>query len=141
MNKAVCLFTLCVLLYSCTTYYIPVDSFQKEFAGMKEANMKDVTVQGPLGEKVTYKTFFQDSVDCLNKKGQWMRLEKTPSLEIRFTDSNNKKTIFYFDRIYVTDTSVTGTYSRILSLNKTISLKRIKKIEIQDGRKNYRYIH
>jgi hypothetical protein len=108
---------------------------------MKESEMREVTVQGPIGEKVTYKTFPQDSVDCINKKGQWIRLEKAPSLEIRFTDSNNKKTVFYFDRIFVTETSINGTYSRILGLKKAIPLNGIKKIEIQDGRKNYRYIH
>jgi hypothetical protein len=141
MKRVLSLIFMSALLYSCSTYSIPADSFKNQFAGMKEADMKDVTVQGPLGEKVIYKTLPQDSVDCINKKGQLIRLEKTPSLEIRFTDANNKKTVFYFDRIYVTDTSVTGTYSRILSLNKTISLKEIKKIEIQDGRKNYRYVH
>jgi hypothetical protein len=140
MKKVFNLFICAVFICSCTTYYIPVDSFKSQFAGMKEENMKEVTVQGPVGERVTYKTFPQDSVDCINKKGQWHRLEKAPSIEIRFTDSNNKKTVFYFDRIFVSDTSVTGTYSRILGLQKAIPLKTIKKIEIQDGRKNYRYV-
>ena len=108
---------------------------------MKESDMKEVVVKGPLGEQTTYKTFKLDSVDCINKKGQWIRIEKIPSLEIRFTDVNNKKTVFYFDRIFVTDTSVSGTYSRILGLRKTISLSTVKKIEIQSGRKNYRYVH
>ncbi|MBO9682819.1 MAG: hypothetical protein J7502_09175 [Flavisolibacter sp.] len=108
---------------------------------MKESDMKEVVVKGPLGEQTIYKTFKQDSVDCINKKGQWICIEKIPSLEIRFTDVNNKKTVFYFDRIFVTDTSVSGTYSRILGLRKTISLSTVKKIEIQDGRKNYRYVH
>jgi hypothetical protein len=108
---------------------------------MKSTEMKNVTVEGPVGERTTYKTFLQDSVDCLDNKGNHIRLEKTPSLEIRFTDGKNRKTIFYFDRIFVTDTSVTGTYSRILGLEKTISLRTIKKIELQDGRKNYRYVH
>lgn len=131
---------LMVCLCSCKTYYIPVDSFKEQFAGMKQSEMKEVTVQGPVGERTTYKTFLQDSVDCLDKNGNPIRLEKLPSLEIRFTDSDNKKTIFYFDRIFVTDTSITGTYSRILGLEKTIPLTTIKKIELQDGRKNYRYV-
>jgi hypothetical protein len=131
---------ICIAFYGCATYTIPVNSFENQFAGMKPADMKEVTVQGPLGEKTTYKTFPQDSIDCIDKKGRNIRLEKLPSLEIRFTDSNNKKTVFYFDRIFVTDTSVTGTYSRILGLQKSIPLKSIKRIEIQDGRKNYRYV-
>lgn len=94
---------------------------------MKSNEMKEVMVKGPVGERTTYKTFPQDSVDCFDKKGNLIRLEKTPSLEIRFTDINNKKTVFYFDRIFVTDSTVAGTYSRILGLNKTIPLKTIKK--------------
>lgn len=141
MNKVVSLFALSVILCSCSTYSIPVDSFKNQFAGMSEPNLKEVTVQGPLRERVTYKTFPQDSVDCIDNKGKRIRLEKSPSLEIRFTDSNNRKNVFYFDRIFVTDTCISGTYSRIGGLNRTISLNTIKKIEIQDGRKNYRYVH
>lgn len=109
MREVLSLFILSFLLCSCATYHIPVDSFKNQFAGMKESDMKDVTVQGPVGESVAYKTFPQDSVDCINKRGQWIRLEKAPSLEIRFTDSDNKKTVFYFDRIFVTETSINGT--------------------------------
>jgi hypothetical protein len=129
-----------ILLCSCKTYSIPVESFKQQLGGMKESEMKEVTVQGPMGGRATYKTFPQDSIDCIDKKGRPIRLEKTPSLEIRFTDINNKRASFYFDRIFVTDTSVTGTYSRILGSEKAISLKTIKKIEIQDGRKKYRYV-
>ena len=141
MKRWFILLAAAVVMSSCTTYSIPVNSFKEQFAGMKQSGMKEVTVQGPVGERVHYKTFPQDSVDCIDKNGNVIRLEKIPSLEIRFTDSNNKKTVFYFDRMFVTDTSVTGTYSRILGLEKTISLGTIKKIELQDGRKNYRYVH
>jgi hypothetical protein len=132
---------LILFFCSCKTYYIPVDSFKQQFAGMQQLQMKEVTVQGPASERTTYKTFPQDSVDCFNKNGNRIRLEKIPSLEIRFTDTNNKRTVFYFDRIFVTDTYITGTYSRILGLKKSISLNSIKKVELQDGRKNYRYVH
>lgn len=140
MKRVLSVCLISIILCSCSTYLIPVDSFKTQLAGMKEAEMKEIVVEGPLGERTSYKTFFQDSVDCINSKGQRMRLEKTPSLEIRFTDANNQKTVFYFDRIFVTDTSVSGTYSRILGLKKTIRLETIRKIEIQDGRKNYRYV-
>lgn len=140
MKYVVSLSLISGLFYSGTTYLVPKESFKNQFVGMKETDLKEVVVQGPLGEQTRYKTFPQDSVDC-TKKGKWIRLEKTPSLEIRFTDDRNKKTVYYFDRIFVTDTTVSGTYSRILGVEKTIPLETIKKIEIQDGRKNYRYIH
>jgi hypothetical protein len=141
MKQLVSLCLVSTLLSSCSTYLIPVESFKNQFAGMKETDMKEVMVQGPLGERTTYKTFPQDSVDCTNKKGQRVRLEKIPSLEIRFTDVHNRKTVYYFDRIFVTDTTVIGTYSRILGLQKAIPLETIKKVELQNGSKNYRYVH
>ena len=126
MKYVVSLSLISVLFYSCSTYLIPVDSFKNQFGGMKETDMKEVVVQGPLGERTRYKTFPQDSVDC-TKKGQWIRLEKAPSLEIRFTNDHNKKTVYYFDRIFVTDTTVSGTYSRMLGFKKPFPLKQSKK--------------
>ena len=72
------------------------------------------------------------------RKNNEMIMIRRPPLEIA---QPIKKTVYYFDRIFVTDTTVSGTYSRILGLQKTIPLETIKKIEIQDGRKNYRYVH
>jgi len=131
MKYVVSLSLISVLFYSCSTYLVPVDSFKNQFGAMKETDMKEVVVQGPLAEQTRYKTFPQDSVDC-TKNGQWIRLEKTPSLEICFTDDRNKKTVYYFDRIFVTDTTVSGTYSRIPGLQKSIPLEIIQKIEIQN---------
>jgi len=57
------------------------------------------------------------------------------------TEVNGKRTIFYFDRIFVTDSTLTGVRSRFISsINKKIRLKDIKKIEIQDGKKNFDYV-
>jgi hypothetical protein len=43
---------------------------------MKESDMKEVTVQRPIGERVTYKTFPQDSVDCIIKKHSGLVLKR-----------------------------------------------------------------
>jgi len=130
-----------LLLNSCTTYTIPVESFKRQFMGLDSSTYVYVVTRTPWGEKVKYKTFPIDYVDCVDKKGNSIKLEKIPSLEIRFTDSNDRKTVFYFDRISVTDTVVTGIESWILLIRKTIAVNKIKKIEIQDGRKSYKYIH
>ena len=71
-----------------------------------------------------------------------MVLKNGPSIEIRFTDIHNKRTSFYFDRMFIVGDSVTGRPSRMLqSLSQTIALHTIKLIEIQDGRKRYKYIN
>ncbi|MEP7267596.1 MAG: hypothetical protein ABI844_08200 [Saprospiraceae bacterium] len=54
----------------------------------------------------------------------------------------NKRTVFYFDRIYVSECCVEGVESRFIqSIRKAIPLKGIKKIEVQDGKKNFHYVN
>jgi len=126
---------------SCKTYYIPVDSFKQQFSGWKTARLREVTTQGPVGDIAKYDTYPIDFVQCIDKNGNPVVLTNSPALEIRFTDINNKKTIFYFDRISVNDTTVSGVRSRIISsITKTIPLNTIKLIEIQDGGKRYKYV-
>jgi hypothetical protein len=128
-------------LSSCKTYYISVDSFKQQFAGMDSSKWKEVTTQGPLGGRVKYKTAPIDIIKCVDKNGNPVELKNGPSIEIRFTDTSNKRTIFYFDLISVNDAFVRGIQSRIIpSIRKTIPLNAIKKIEVQDGKKNYRYV-
>jgi hypothetical protein len=138
---SVAIFGLIFFLSSCKTYYIPVDSFKQQFADMDSSNLKEVTTRGPMGDKVKYKTFPIDFIKCVDKSGNPVELKNSPSLEIRFTDTNNKKTIFYFDLISVDETYVSGVQSRfITSIKKKIPLNTIKTIEIQDGKKKFSYV-
>ena len=133
---------LIFFMSSCKTYYIPVDSFKQQFAGMDTSKLKEVTTRGPMGDKVKYKTFPIDFIKCVDKKGNPVELKNSPSLEIRFTDNKDKKTIFYFDLISVDETYVSGVQSRfITSIKKTIPLNTIKTIEIQDGKKRFSYVN
>ncbi len=133
---------LIFFMSSCKTYYIPVDSFKQQFAGMDTSKLKEVTTRGPAGDKVRYKTFPIDFIKCVDKDGNPVELRNSPSLEIRFTDTNNKKTIFYFDLISVDETYVRGVQSRFIpSIKKTIPLSTIKTIEIQDGKKKFSYVN
>jgi hypothetical protein len=134
-------FGLIFLASSCKTYYIPIESFKQQFAGLDSSKYKEVITRGPVGDKVKYKTFPISFIKCVDKAGNPFELKNAPSLEIRFTDSNNKRTIFYFDRISVDSTSVTGVQSRFISsIKKKIALDNIVKIEIQDGGKKFKYI-
>ncbi|MCW3091775.1 MAG: hypothetical protein JWP81_2844 [Ferruginibacter sp.] len=82
-----------------------------------------------------------DYINCVDKNGNSFKLKVSPSLEIRFTDIDNQKTIFYFDRISVDEQFVSGVQSRFISsIKKKIPLNTIRKIEIQDGKKNFKYV-
>ena len=127
---------------SCKTYYIPIDSFKQQFAGMDSSKLKNVTTRGPMGDQVTYQTYPIDFIKCIDKNGNPVDLKNSPSIEIRFTDINNKKTIFYFDLLSVNETSVSGVRSRfITSIRTTIPLKTVKAIEVQDGKKKFSYAY
>lgn len=133
--------TLVFGVTGCKTYYIPVDSFRKQFAGLDTSPSKLVTTESPWRIKETYKTSPIDSIVCVDKNGNKVVLKNSPSLEIRFTDNENKRTVFYFDRLTVRNDTVRGVQSRIISsIKSSVPLNKVKTIEIQDGGKKYRYV-
>ena len=129
-------------LGSCKTYYIPADSFKQQFSVASKLPLKEVATRGPYGDIVKYNTYSIDYIKCVDKNGNMVELKNSPSLEIRFTDINNKKSIFYFDLINVDENFVSGVQSRFAtSIRKTIPLNMVKVIEIQDGRKRFSYVN
>jgi hypothetical protein len=144
MNKSFFKVTILVIitvsLCSCSTYLIPVDNLRAQFAGIDSASFVNVFVRGPVGERYHYLANPLRTINCFDKKNNPAELINSPSIEMRITTRENKKTIFYFDRIFVSESFVYGVQSRfITSLTKKIPLRDIKKIEIQDGKKNFKY--
>ena len=135
------LLILTTFLFSCTTYLIPVDSLRSQFSGIDSTKLVNVVVRGPVGERYNYLANPIRTINCIDKQNNPAGLNNSPSIEMRVTDTNNKKTIFYFDRIFVNKSYLYGVQSRFISsITKTIPLKDITKIEVQDGKKNFRYI-
>jgi hypothetical protein len=133
---------LIIVFSSCTTYYIPLDSFKQQFADLDNSFPKKVTVRGPGGGTVKYETFPMDTIKCVDSKGNPIKLKNSPSIEIRFIYADNKQITFYFDLMSVNDSTVTGIRSRIIpSIRKTIPINTIRKIEIQDGHKDLHYVN
>lgn len=126
-------------LTSCTTYQIPIESFETQLKDATFKNMRTVNTQYPTG--MTYQNLANqlDSIICVAKDGNIKKIQNKPSIEIRITDKKNKKTIFYFDTVYLSDSLVVGEQSRFVSAPKSIPLKDIIKIEIQDGHKKFSY--
>lgn len=135
------LLIILALVSSCSNYYLTTDGLRKQFEGVDSTTFKTVTVRGPVGERYHYLANPIDIIECYDKNGNPHRLRNSPSIEMRVTDIIGKKRIFYFDRVMVTDSTLIGAQSRFISsMNKTIKLKDIKKIEIQDGKKNFTYV-
>lgn len=129
---------------SCKTYYISADSFKEQFAGIDSTNFKMVEVTGGGNLWVTEQYLANPliKIKCQDKKGNPAELDNSPKIEIRFTyGEKNKRTVGYFDRVYVSDNSVTFVQSRFIpTIRKTIPLKEITKIEVQNGGKNFKYV-
>ena len=130
---------------SCKSYYIPLDSFKQQFASIDSTKLKlvEMTGGGSLWVTEQYLANPITKIQCTDKNGNPAQLDNGPSVEIRFTYGKlNERTVFYFDRVFVTDSLVFGVPSRFIpTIRKTIPLNEIKKIEIQNGGKNYKYVH
>ncbi len=129
-----------IVFNSCKNYYIPKDSFIKQFTNIDSTKLRTVVVRGPLGGTATYKANPINKIKCVDKKGNDAELNNGPSIETRITINNKKKVIFYFDRVVIHDSSVYGVQSRFLNMRTSIPIKDITKIEVQDGHKKFSYI-
>jgi hypothetical protein len=132
---------LILFFTSCKTYYIPVDSFKQQLSGFDSSSMREVTTRGPVGDRETYKTYPIDYIHAVDKSGNPVTIPNSPAIEVRITDAANKKTIFYFDLIQFDGETITGRQSRFASsIKKTIPVSSVKAIEVQNGRKKFRYV-
>jgi hypothetical protein len=128
------------VLESCKTYFIPLDSFKEQFDGIDSTSLRTVYAKGPSGDIVEYLANPIEYIKCVDKNNNPYELKNSPSIEIRFIRNNNKRTIFYFDYVFVQDSNVVGDMSRFFNRKRTIPLSDIKKIEVQDGHKNFKYV-
>ena len=140
ITKTCAIIFIAVGFISCQTYYIPIDSFKSQFKGIDSNNRRLVKTRGPAGDIAQYYANPIDYIKCIDKNNNPHELKNSPSIEIRFTEYNNKKTVFYFDEVYLQDTLIVGERSRFISLKKTIPINNVKLIEVQDGKKNFKYV-
>lgn len=134
------LIILSIGIIGCTTYYIPIESFKEQFRGVDSTDLKMVDAIGPLGERFSYPANTIDTIYCIDDNNKPFKLANSPSIEIRFTDMNDNRTIFYFDTVILQDSLIIGTESRFIPLFRdALNIKNIKLIEVQDGKKNFKY--
>jgi hypothetical protein len=134
-------FLFIVLSTACKNYYLTTDSLKTQFRGIDSTRLRPVIVQGPMGGRFQYLANPIREIACVDKNGNAAQLINSPSIEMRISQADGKRSVFYFDRVLVTDSTLTGVQSRFISsIRKTIRLKDIRKIEIQDGQKDFKYI-
>jgi hypothetical protein len=134
------LFFIFLGLISCKTYYIPIESFKEQFKGIDSTKLRIVNTRGPAGDIAQYPANPIEYIKCVDKDNNPFELKNSPSIEIRFTEQNNKRTVFYFDTVFLQDTLIIGDMSRFIHYRKGISINNVKLIEVQDGHKNFKYV-
>lgn len=141
--KLITLIGILTLLSSCKTYTIPVDSFREQMTAPGSEKLRDVEINNPAlytYKNIKYEANSLNSIVVVDKKGNKVKLENSPKLEMRITRKNGKKNILLFDTVIVDNDTLKGARSRIMqNLRREISLTDIEKIEIQDSGKVYKY--
>ena len=127
-------------LAGCKSYLIPVDSFKAQFNGIDSTKMQIVNTRGPAGDIASYPANPIDYIQCIDRKNNPFQLKNSPSIEIRVTDDTKKRTVFYFDTVYLQDSTISGDRSRFFEYRKEIPIGNIRLIEVQDGHKNFKYL-
>lgn len=133
---------LVLLVISCKSYTIPIESFKEQMFAAGPENMKSVEVNNPLigfHDNIAYKANTIQSLVVFDKNGNQTFLNNSPSIEMRITLKNGKKRIFYFDTVSIENKVLSGSQSRFINKRRQIPLDSIIKIEVQEGRKKFRY--
>ena len=138
-SRFILLLISCFLVFSCSTYTIPVESFKEQLVGVDSNSLtkKSVGIVSPLFVKKYYTNNLK-SIIVWDKKYKQIKLQNQPSIEMRVTTINNKRYYMYFDSVYLENDTLYGNKARLIGLKYTeIPFNKIIKIEIQDGRKKY----
>ena len=141
-TKLIALMGILSLLFSCKTYTIPVDSFREQMTKSGSDQLRDVEINNPVNtiKNIKYKANSIKTITVIDKKGEKVKIENSPKLEMRITRKNGKKYILLFDTVIVENDTLKGARSRIIqNLTREIPLSDIEKIEIQDSGKVYKY--
>lgn len=140
-SKSVYVIGILSLFLSCNTYTIPVESFREQMTKFPSSSMKEVEINNPLAYgNIKYSSNNIDRIMVLDKKGNKIYIDNSPSIEMRVTHRNGKKYIFYFDTVILENDTLKGSRSRFAQgITRELPIKSIVKIEVQDGRKNFDY--
>lgn len=145
-NTFIIIVLLSLIVSSCTTYIIPIESYKRQFENIDSTNLKIVRVQGPGFFITEYLTAPLTKIECQTKDGKPSVLKYKPSIEMRVTYLNSegikRRRVFYFDRTQLIHGNIYGIESRFISsIDKVIPIDKVILIEVQDGHKNYHYVN
>jgi hypothetical protein len=141
-TKLITLMGILSLLFCCKNYTIPVESFREQMTKSGSEKLREVEINNPINSirNIKYEANSIKTIIVIDKKGEKVKIENSPKLEMRITRKNGKKYILLFDTVIVENDTLKGARSRLMqNLRREIPLTDIEKIEIQDSGKVYEY--
>ena len=144
MKSKIIGFGILLVLFSCKTYTISVDSFRNQMTlEGNEKKYRKVEINNPLPYNYSNIKYFATNIKRIivqDKNGNDVVLQNSPKLEMRITRTNGKKYVLLFDTVIVENDTLKGARSRILqNLTREIPMDGISVIEIQANGKVYKY--
>jgi len=127
--------------FSLPTYTISPESFVAQFQGIDKVSLKPISISNPTSHftRIKYLANQIKKIEAVDKNSHRVLLDNSPALEVRITRTNGKRTIFFFDTMYIENGHVYGIKSRLMNLYGNLPVAEIAKVEIQNGRKRFRY--
>ena len=120
-----------------------MESFRDQMTVPGNKKLREVEINNPTPYSYSNIKYDANSVEfivVIDKKGNKVKLENSPRLEMRITRKSGKKYILLFDTVIVENDTLKGARSRIMqNLRREIPLNDIDKIDIQDSGKVYKY--
>ncbi len=129
---------MCSLLCSCATYHLAPGDLVNQIRAAHQ-NELNVTHSSPMIPSQRYNGNGVKELICYDKHEKKTSLRITPAIEMRITDTNGHRHIFYFDTVNLEDSVLVGMNSRILSTKRRLSIANMRKVEVQNGGKAYQY--
>jgi hypothetical protein len=83
-----------------------------------------------IGIFIRYDSNKLSKVLCYNKKGEKVYVSVNQNTELIVTDKQGKTHKFYLDTVFLQDNALHGLRSRILGMERSVSIDDIAKIEI-----------
>ncbi|MEL1239901.1 hypothetical protein [Flavobacterium flavipallidum] len=132
------LFVSCLLFLSCKTYTVTPESFKSQFGNIDY----DLSTSKSISGSIYYNGFQIKKINVIDKNGETQILHNGPSLEMRVTLNNGKRSHFYFDSMRLKNDTITGYKARLLPwMTVKIPFSEVVKIEIQESGKRIKYMN
>jgi hypothetical protein len=124
-----------VLLTACTNHYLTKDMMMQQFfPNVDNRNPSSNTsfVATPIGIEmmVRYDSNRLSKVLCYNEKGDKVYISVNQNTELIVTAKNGETHKFYLDTVFLQNNALHGLRSRILGMERSVSLDAVDKIEI-----------